>query len=132
VSASRPGVVLEGGTVYAVDGSALEVSCIWVERGRIVGVGSPPEHQCATTHWLRIDCTGKWLVPGLINTHEHLDQYGTMGVTRQRLAFRSERLAAIATRNAIAALASGVTTLRDLGAKDGTNIDVRDAIDAGE
>lgn len=132
MSASRPGVVLEGGKVYAMDGSAPEVTSIWVERGRIVGVGSPPEHQGATTHWLRIDCTGKWLVPGLINTHEHLDQHGTMGVTRQRLAFRSERLAAIATRNAIAALASGVTTLRDLGAKDGTNIDVRDAIDAGE
>lgn len=66
------------------------------------------------------------VLPGLIDSHVHLAfSYPDQATSP------AEHLA-MATANARAALAGGVTTLRDLGSCDGAALAVRDAIRAGD
>lgn len=79
-----------------------------------------------------IDGTGKWLIPGLVNLHEHIDNHRGTGSFQERV--REPLSAGIirGTRNLLISLARGVTTVRDTGSKGGTNIDFRNAVDAGQ
>ncbi len=65
-------IAITGGTVYPVNGPKLEHATVLIRNGTIAAVGAnvsiPPE---AT----RIDATGKWITPGLINGA------GQMGLT---------------------------------------------------
>jgi imidazolonepropionase-like amidohydrolase len=65
-------IAITGGTVYPVSGPKIEHATVLIRDGRIVAVGAnvavPPD---AT----KIDATGKWVTPGLI------DGAGQMGLT---------------------------------------------------
>ena len=72
------------------------------------------------------------VVPGLINCHAHLEVNGEPDIQLPYLLRTPLDRALYAAQNARLALHAGVTTIRDLGAADGTSITVRDAIVRGE
>jgi len=95
-----------------------------------------------------IDGTNKWLMPGLINCHDHIwdKKMGDLSSNVERKAWHMEFFlrspgyqALESAKNAWEELKQGVTTIRDLGGPhvknqvfpDYTNVDLRKSIEAG-
>ncbi len=57
-------VAITGGTVYPVSGPRIENATVLIRDGRIAAVGSNVAVPAGAT---RIDASGKWVTPGLIN-----------------------------------------------------------------
>ena len=72
------------------------------------------------------------VVPGLINAHAHLEANGEPDLQSLVVLRTPLDRTLYAAQNARLALQAGVTTVRDLGAADGTAIAVRDAVERGE
>jgi imidazolonepropionase-like amidohydrolase len=78
------------------------------------------------------DLRDKTLLPGLINAHEHLTWRRTVGSWTQRvLQQRPEDLLLRGMGQALVSLAEGVTSVRDMGSKDGMAIRLKRAIESG-
>jgi len=100
VEADRPEgcVALQGGRVITMrDEVVHERGTILVEGNRISTVGDMGDVE-VPPHATVVDCTGKTLMPGLVDGHGHIDGVTGNGVTPQKQAPR------------FAALAFGVTT----------------------
>lgn len=79
-----------------------------------------------------LDAGGRTLVPGLINAHEHLTWRRTPGSWTDRVVSRSPSwFIARGAGHALLSILEGVTTVRDVGAKDDSALVLRDAIDEG-
>src|SRR5258706_16007058 len=65
-------IAITGGTVYPVSGPKLEHATVLIRDGRIVAVGA---NVTVPADAAKIDATGKWVTPGLI------DGAGQMGLT---------------------------------------------------
>ena len=65
-------IAITGGTVYPVSGPKIEHATVLIRDGRIAAVGTNVAVPSGAT---RIDATGKWITPGLI------DGGGQMGLT---------------------------------------------------
>jgi imidazolonepropionase-like amidohydrolase len=68
-------VAITGGKVYPVSGPPIEGGTVLIRDGKIVAVGKdiaiPPNAQ-------RVDATGKWVTPGLVNSNTSLG-FGDVG-----------------------------------------------------
>jgi cytosine/adenosine deaminase-related metal-dependent hydrolase len=83
-------IVIEGCHVATCDGvgTEYEVGHVVIEGGRVVAVGGdPPTLDPAVTPTETIDGRGCLLTPGLINTHHHLYQWTTRGVSQDETLF---------------------------------------------
>ena len=72
-----PAYLLEGATVLTGTGERIDGAGVLFEDGVITGVGdylSPPGYV------ERIDATGMWVTPGIIDVHSHLGDYPAPGV----------------------------------------------------
>ena len=69
--AGAPGAIVVGGEVLDVVGGTWRKADVRVENGRIVEIGSELDH----TGTDRIDATGRFVVPGLIDGHVHLTAF---------------------------------------------------------
>lgn len=122
----------------------------WLIAGSVVvGDGSPPLHRYAVriddgliTELLpaasapadATDLGDATIAPGFIDAHVHLlfDYQGDHEITRATVVDSSrDRLLATAIRHGMDCLRAGVTTVRDLGDRDGIVASVRDLIDEG-
>ena len=124
---SRP-LLLRGGVFFESEARTFVRGDVLCVDGRIAALGEtePPEGTEA------VECTGEYLIPGLIDCHVHVTSSGdpaelTPG-QRLPLARRAWRTA----EHARATLAGGVTTVRDLGAADRLNVALAAAIEEGE
>jgi imidazolonepropionase-like amidohydrolase len=63
--ASAQTIAITGGKVYPVSGPAIENGTVLVRDGKIVAVGA---NVAVPNDATRIDATGKWVTPGLINS----------------------------------------------------------------
>jgi imidazolonepropionase-like amidohydrolase len=130
---SAPAVTaLVGGTVVAIDGGAeLKNATVLITGERISQIGpagSIPVPPGAKV----ISMTGKWLIPGLMNTHVHLG-LKLPGAAGDSLVTESDTEEVLRMAgNARLSLLSGVTTLRLVGEDHGTDFALRAAIDRGE
>src|SRR5690606_12866759 len=85
---------------------------VWVEDGRIVrGPIERPD--------VRIDGKGHWVLPGLVSTHAHIQE------SRGGIAIPQEYQFNLW-------LASGITTIRDLGSTFGRSLRLRQRAEKGE
>jgi len=110
----------------------LKKAFVEVDGNRIVSVGSveslSTEQKASLTYFKRAT-----LMPGLINAHEHLvtkSKYTSWTldmVTVEPIAFQALR----ALRNAQGLLCDGVTTIRECGCRERTNISIAKAVRDG-
>ena len=103
-------------------------SDLLIENGRLTAVGRV-EHPPAGGE-VR-DLGGRSVLPGLIDCHVHLTTDGNADDVAKMAELPAPDLAWIASENARRTLHAGVTTVRDLGARDSINIRLREAINAG-
>lgn len=118
--------------VTLFDGRAVRTKAgMLVDGETIAWVGpharAPREARAAR----EVDAKGKTLTPGLFDCHVHLCWDGAADFAAESAAMTEGMAALKAARNAARHLASGVTTVRDLGALSSVVCDLSRAIDAG-
>lgn len=84
-----------------------------------------------------VDAAGRWVVPGLINAHDHLTMKGLLLERGERSQYYDiyrnpvEQQLLQCARSALVSLGRGITTVRDAGAAWCASLYARDAIRAG-
>jgi imidazolonepropionase-like amidohydrolase len=73
-----PPTVIRGGTVMTAAGEVIEGGSVLIREGRIAAVGATVD---APTDAAVIDATGRFVTPGVIDTHSHLGAYPSPGVS---------------------------------------------------
>ncbi len=75
-----PGVptALTGATVYDGAGGRIDHGTVLFADGKVVGIGGPD--LAIPAGYTRIDGTGKFVTPGVIDIHSHLGDYPSPGV----------------------------------------------------
>ncbi|MGN7400824.1 amidohydrolase family protein [Cytobacillus praedii] len=108
--------------------SIIENAFIKIEEGKIIEVqqGEPKQ----TEGFEVVDCTGKYILPGLIDCHVHLVWNGSADPQSVIKHEENDRIVLEAYKHALDTLQLGVTTVRDLGAPDRTVLHVRDVINS--
>jgi imidazolonepropionase-like amidohydrolase len=76
-----PGVptALVGATVYDGAGGRIDNGTVLIAEGKVVGVGGP--ELAVPAGYARIDGSGKFVTPGVIDIHSHLGVYPSPGVS---------------------------------------------------
>jgi imidazolonepropionase-like amidohydrolase len=119
--------IIKGGTLIDCTGRGpVPNRAIVVTDGKIESVGAP----AAGGH--TIDASGKWIMAGLINMHDHLMMREVIGDQKSRTGGGPSRRSLVCARNALTALRRGWTTVRDMGSSDGYSLAFRDLIKEGE
>ncbi len=125
-------IAIVGASVVNLDGGApIENAVIIVDGEKVTAVGRadttpvPPEAS-------RIDATGTWLIPGLVNVHVHLGLV-LPGLLEAELANESDAALALRmAKNARDTLRAGVTTIRLPGDSRHVDIALARAIERGQ
>ena len=82
-----------------------------------------------------VDASNATVLPGLIDAHVHMLASGEPGEDRFFTAAAEESIGSFALacyKNAVASMKAGWTTLRDVACRHFVDVDVRDAINAGD
>lgn len=120
-------------------GCQAQKADLLIEGGKIAAIGNIDRTGAEV-----MDCTGKYIMPGLINMHAHLfgagrpsKALGGGGAQKAVLKFvhtplGRKMLDSMVASHALAELDSGVTTLRAVGDFCGSDLRVRDAVRAEE
>ncbi|MFC5184793.1 8-oxoguanine deaminase [Actinomadura harenae] len=82
---TRPVIVIENAHVVTVTGDEHPGGHVVIEGDRITAVGPGPAP--ALDHAERIDGSGCLVTPGLVNTHHHLYQWASQGVSPDHTLF---------------------------------------------
>ena len=123
-------VAVHAGHVFDVKtGKLLADQMLVVEDGKIVSAGAAAETK-APADAVRIELPSATVLPGLIDAHTHLTMEPRFGY--ERLANSVPREALTGAKNARLTLLAGFTTARNVGARDFTDVALRDAINAGD
>jgi imidazolonepropionase-like amidohydrolase len=69
--------LLRGGTVMTAAGQVIPNGQVLLVDGKIAAVGATVD---APANTVVVDATGKWITPGVIDTHSHLGVYASPGV----------------------------------------------------
>lgn len=128
---SQASLAVVGG--YLIDGSGgppLPDAVILIQGEKIVGVGR--QGLLAVPQGAKvIDANGFTVMPGLIDTHVHLDVLGAGEYPPWHDLVRSN-YAEVMRVSAAQLLAHGITTARDAGGELKASVDTRDRINRGE
>ena len=73
---AAPAVLIDNATVLTGTGERLDNADVLMADGRIVAVGPSLELPTGAT---RVDGSGKWVTPGIIDVHSHLGVYPSPG-----------------------------------------------------
>ena len=68
-----------GATVLTATGQQIDNGVVVTSGGKVVAVGGPETAIPADA--VKVDATGKWLTPGIIDAHSHLGVYPSPGVS---------------------------------------------------
>jgi len=125
--------LITGATI--IDGTGrppAKDSIIAIEGTQIsfVGLKNQLSPQLGINHTI-IDATGKTVLPGLINMHDHLVFKYAIGSFSDHIRKGAPNLTLFAAKTALDTLRSGITTIRDMATKYGISIAIREAINTG-
>ena len=119
---------------YLVNGNVLDVkegmfypASVKVSEGVITAIGEEPAEGAET-----VDCTGKYLVPGVMDAHVHLVWSGVSPDPMSDTIKDGNYLNfARGISNAELSLKSGVTVVRDVGCNDDCTLPMAKAVNIG-
>ena len=117
------------GSVIVGDGRVLEHATVLVEGEKIVKVAEgnvsiPKDAQ-------KVPIEGQMLLPGFIDSHVHLCMDSSPDPMTSALSESQTMTTLKAANFAKQTLLAGVTSVRDMGGKDGIDIGIRQAINSG-
>ncbi len=124
-----PHRVLAGGRLLTCRGDeVIHNGFIEIKDGKIESLGpmSDLDEDAADV----IDCSGKTIMPGLINSHVHLAWDGVHDLARQSLDDPPEISAYKCAGNMLKSLRAGITLVRDLG-MNRSNFFAKQAVEQG-
>lgn len=122
-------VAFMDGRVIVGDGRILDHATVLVKDGKILkiaqnGMNIPKDTQT-------IPLNGQTLLPGFIDAHIHICMDGSPDPVAAGLTESPTITTLKAAESARRTLMAGVTTVRDMGGKDGIDFGLRQAIDSG-
>ena len=110
-------------------GNLQQPGAVLVAGDRIIAVG---QNVTGQAHDKRVDLGNATLLPGLIDLHTHLTDAEDAYLERVLVTTTPSEAALYGAANALTALRSGFTTVRDMGpAWSFTDVDLRNIIDEG-
>lgn len=115
--------ILENANVIVGNGDYLEGIDVKIEGTKLVEIGHVKANE-------GIDLSGKTILPGFIDAHVHLIFLGDLD-PYETMSYSDNYLAICAAQNAKDTLEAGFTTVRDCGARNFMDVDLRNAIEAG-
>lgn len=119
--------VLKGGTVITGKGDCIENSLLIFKDSQIQAIGQQKEISIPEEAQI-YDCHGQYIMPGLIDTHVHLDMHGLPDIYHESLV--EDKLRTIrATIEMANTLRSGITTIRNAGSANYIDIAVKKAVE---
>ena len=123
----KAGRLIDGG-----GGPPIEDGAVLVRGSKIIAVGPakdviPPEGALVEAY----NYPGQTVMPGLIDCHTHHNGFGDGRPGEDVAALPDEVITLQAARNARDSLFSGVTSIRDNGAKNMTMFRLREAVQHG-
>jgi imidazolonepropionase-like amidohydrolase len=121
--------VRAGRMIDTESGKVLSDRLIRIEEGRIAAVTpyAPPPEGAAVLDW-----SGFTVLPGLIDVHTHLSDWGQTNNVAEPLLHSAEDIALVGARNARDTLNAGFTSVRDVGTfRAFGDVSLRNAIEAG-
>ena len=122
--------ILSNARVIDGTGQVLPDRFLVIEDGSIAGI-RPVSDFPDTPDGEVMDVSGRTVMPGMIDCHVHLSIDGDADPIGQVVGDTPAMSALRMARNAAKTLAAGVTTVRDLGAKDHIDLSFRRALDEG-
>ena len=124
-------IVITGATL--IDGTGAQPirdAVLTIQGGRIARIGTTASITIPRDARV-INAAGKFVLPGLIDTHVHLEMVGLSDIGELPAGWNAPaKLRELVALNARLDLIGGVTTVRDLGSS-GVVLDVRNDINAG-
>ena len=115
------------GRVLTMTGDVFADGFVTVEDGKIIALGSRSELQAGSSS---VEETSGTIMPGLINSHAHLNWDGIHDLARQSMDDPRPISAFKAAGNMLKSLKAGVTMVRDLGFHD-MNLYSKQAVEQG-
>ena len=111
-------------------GSPIKEGAVLIEGDQITAVGSVTEIEPVGTDRIEVlDYGDRTILPGFVDSHVHLIGIGDGRAGDELTTLPDEVLTLQAARNARTHLHSGVTTVRDCGAKNRTTFMLRQAME---
>ena len=125
-------LIKAGRLIDGKGGPPIQDGAVLVQGDKIIAVGSvgevvAPEGATVETY----DYPGKTVMPGMIDCHTHHNGFGDGRPGEDVAALPDEVITLQAARNARDSLFSGVTSIRDNGAKNMTMFRLREAVNLG-
>ncbi|MBK9121727.1 MAG: amidohydrolase family protein [Chloroflexi bacterium] len=112
-----------------VGDEVIEPGFVHIANGKIAAVG-PMIEQPAADGANVIDCAGKTVMPGMMNSHAHLAWDGVHDLARQSMDDDPQISAYKSAANMLKNLRAGVTLVRDLGMNK-SNLFAKQAVEQG-
>ena len=131
VAAAPDKLIIAGQLLDVRNGELHAEQAILLEHDRVHSIMPVAKLSAAQQALPRTDLSGYTVLPGLIDMHVHLTANPAQHGYR-RLQQTPARQALFGVTAAQATLEAGFTTVRNLGAAGFTDVDLRDAINAGE
>ncbi|MGD9138073.1 MAG: amidohydrolase family protein [Desulfobacterales bacterium] len=117
------------GRVIVGDGRMIENATVLVENGNILKIAKNSLNIPKNTR--KISLEHRTLLPGFIDAHIHICMDGSSDPMTASLTESPTITALKAAESARRTLMAGITTVRDMGGKDGIDFGLRQAIDSG-
>lgn len=133
MSSASATIAITGGTV--IDGTGAPATpgqTVLLKDGKIAALGADADRQIVDRpDIVRIDATGKTVMPGLIDAHTHLS-FGEPTGNDELFFHRTEAYSSmLSAHNAGKVLRAGVTSVMDADCLWNIGVELRDAIEAG-